>query len=546
MRIHHPSESEIQSRALDDQGAGVSLAIVSLPVGPFPLRGLPLWPVVTASIISFLASYALSQDLFVMNEGRTYFANFGWANFISAAHYWFQPTGFNTRFTSMYFASFVGHQCGVDVSCTNMWESLLFAAAFATVILHTFQLLGKIKLTLFAATLWLFSAPALSGILWQSIQHDKIALCLTLLTLSATLEFFRAPRRTTYRIVFSLALTALFGVAFNAKEVAFLLPICATLLAVLLALPDMRQVWANLAVMALPVAYSAWYITYYFRHLSAAWSDHIAGGSPLQGMASLILLAAGLGNFFSLGRWSTYSDAVLQISKWLYVLFFAALFALLIHRLTRGRTPAERQSLLQWCASWWRELYLCSVFTICLLALARTRVPSVFYMMIPFWAMAVLLVLVLERLTTSLRHSRPIFLMMLVLISAPLLLANSTFYAPGGPVPRLLETSRALESTLQTVRTLLRGRNVSSLKITVEGEPDCVWYLLHGARGENIDVDLGPYIMGDISAHPVIIDGNDAQHVSAPLSAGAAEVELGKQYQLRRLTFEGKDIVRSD
>jgi hypothetical protein len=515
--------------------------------GPFPLRSLPLWPVCTAVLVVFIAVYLLTQNLFILVEGRTYFVNAGFVSGITASRYWLFPAGSNTRFTSMMFASLVNHTCGVSVTCTNTWEAELVALAFGAIAIHTFQLIGSLRLTLFVAGLWVLSAPGLSGVLWQSIQHDKIALILTILTLTLAVEFFsRRDRPRWADALFSVVLTGLFGVAFNAKEVAFLLPICVSFLAVVLALRGGGSVLRNLQILALPVVYSAWYIGYYFAHLGAAWSHHIASGSPLEGIETLILVSLSLGNFFSLGQWGPYSREALAIAKPLYVAFAGIVAALALFRARKWRRSRTGfiASLPNAILGRWRELYLLLILSVSLAAFARTKFPSAFYMMIPFWAGTLLVILVLRFLVADMPHSRVAFGLLLLLMAAPLLVSYSTHFAPGGAVPRLLQGSRSLEFSFETVRALLPAPQVKAVRITVAGTPDSRWYLLTGARGESLDADLGPYIFDDLSSRPVMIDGDDPVNTAKPRVPGEADIRLAEDYSLMSISFDGQTMFR--
>ena len=515
--------------------------------GPFPLRSLPPWPVCTAVLVVLIAVYLLTENLFILVEGRTYFVNAGFASGITASRYWLFPAGSNTRFTSMMFASLVNHTCGVSVGCTNLWEAVLVALAFGAIAVHTFQLIGSLRLALFTAALWALSAPALSGVLWQSIQHDKIALILTILTLTLAVAFFSRRERPRWADAwFSVLLTGMFGVAFNAKEVAFLLPICVCFLAIILAFRSGGSVSRNLQVAALPIIYSAWYINFYFAHLDAAWSHHIGGGSPLVDIQALILVSLSLGNFLSLEQWGDYSREALAIAKPLYVLFVAIVAALALYRTLKWRRPktgfvaGASTAIL----NHWRELYLVLIMCVSLAALARTKFPSAFYMMIPFWAGSLLVILILRFLVAGLPHSQTVFGLLLLLMAAPLLVSYSTNFAPGGAVPRLLEGSRSLERSFGTVRTLLPATQVKAVRISVAGTPNCSWYLLTGARGESLDTDLGPYIFDDLSVRPAMIDGNDPANLAKPPVPGEAGVRLAEDYSLESISFDGRTLFR--
>jgi hypothetical protein len=539
-----------RSGATHSRGANVSRPSASAAVtnsGPFQLRLLSPWPVFTATLTVFVGSFLLTHNLFILIESRSYFVNGGWRNTITAPQYWILPAGYNTRFTSMLFANLVTQTCGVSVGCTNALESCLVALAFGAIVLHTFQLIGSLRLSLFAAALWALSAPALSGAIWQSIQHDKIALILTILTLSLSLEFFSRPSRARWIDgLFSLALTGLFGVAFNAKEVAFLLPICVAYLAIVVGIKSGTGVLRSLIVVVLPVVYSAWFIGFYLIHLDPAWEHHISGGSALAGLRSLLLLSLNLGNFLGLGRWGGYNQKALVLSKDLYIVFAVTVASLLVYRVIQwgrqntGLSPDVRSVAL----SHWREIYLLLITAISLAAFARTNHPSPFYMMIPFWSGSLLIILILGAIASDFPRPTFVFCSLLTLMAAPLLLSYSTLFGPGGPVPRLEQNSRSVQESFSAIRALLPGNEVKIVRITVEGSPDCVWYLLHGRHGENLDDDLGPYIFDELADHPVMVDGNDLANETTTTVEGEADIRLAADYHLLSISFNGAEIYR--
>ena len=519
----------------------------SVVTGPFPLRCLSPWPVCAGTLFVFISTYLLTQDLFILNEARSYFVNGGWTSGITASQYWLFPAGYNTRFTSMFFANFVTHACGVSIGCTNMLQSCLVALAFGAIVIHTFQLVGSLRLTFFVAGLWALSAPALSGAIWQSIQHDKIALILTMLTLTLSVEFFSRGNRSRWEDgSCSLVLTGLFAVAFNAKEVAFLLPICGVFLAVILSMKSGGSVVRSLLVMTLPMAYSAWFIGFYLIHLDSTWANHISGGSPLAGARTLLLLSLNLGNFLNLGQWGDYNKAALGVAKHLYLTFVVVLAVLALYRALKWRRPktgfiaGARNAAL----THWRELYLLLICSVSQAAFARTAVPSAFYMMIPFWSGTLLIILILRILVAAIPRPRLAFGFLLVLMAAPLLVSYTTQYGPGGAVRRLLQSSHSLETSFGAIRVLLPVGQVKAIRMSVAGTPDCSWYLLHGMRGENLDADLGPYIFNKLSARPIMIDGNDPARIAKPPLPGEADIRLADDYSLLSVSFDGKLVFR--
>jgi hypothetical protein len=517
-------------------------------IQPFPVRSVAIFSIAIGTLLIFIASYLLTQYMFVLIEARSYLANAGWVSRITAAGYWLFPTGFNTRYTSMFFAGFVNHTCGVSLGCTNAWESILVALAFATIAFHTFQLAGSIRSTILTAGLWALSAPTLSGVLWQSIQHDKIATILIMLTLSLTAHFFSRAYRSTWSMVFfSILLVALFGIAFNAKEIAFLLPICVGFLAIVLAVGTGGSLLRNLAVVVLPLAYSAWYIAYYFIHLNAEWSHHIAGGSPETTLKELALVSLNLGNFLGLGNWGDYNLAVEKLVKSLYLLFVVTFILLVLYHGFKWRpraVPSVPEFLLKLLDSW-REFYLLLITIICFAAFARTSKPAAFYMMIPFWSSLLLLVLVSERLVSGLRYPRLAFVLLLTLMATPLLISYSTNFATGGAVPRLVQNSASLEESFAVVRGMLPPAEVKVIKIRIPENADCIWYLLYGRHGENLDEDLGPYLLNNVSLRPTMIDGNNSANKDRVPVPGEADVDLSNSYKLERITFNGQVIYQS-
>ena len=512
------------------------------------VRCMPFPSLCLATLIVFVCTYMLTQNLFVLREARSWFVHGGWINGIGASTYWLFPAGSNTRYTSMLFANFLGKTCGVSIECTNAFQSGLVALGFAAVLIHSFQLLGTYRLSLFAASLWVMSSPMLSASIWQAVQHDKLATILSILILALSVEYFsRAGGSRLSAALFSAVLTVLLGVAFNAKESTFILPFCITFLAITLSVKAGNNIRQRLLVIALPMVYSAWYITYYLVHLQAQWSQHIASGSPLGGVRDLFLFLLNI-NLGFLPGWGVSNDIAILVAKAIYIMFVVFVTVLLLvwvageRRVKTGSSSRMPERVFLY----WRELYTLAIFVISVAVVVRTRYPGAYYMIIPSWAGIVLTIMVLKRLASKFDPGSLLFQALLTSLAVPMLISYSTHFFPGGGVSRLLQGSREIESSFTAVRSLLPSDKVKAVRLTISGTPYGDWLLLWGRGEEKLDSDLGPYIFNDLSVHPLMIDGRDTLNQGrGPVSEaqltpqGEAEITLSEEYRLVKVSFGG-------
>ena len=291
----------------------------------------------------------------------------------------FYPVGANGRLVSMALFAMSRDACGFGATCLNVVQIalLLLCVFFGAVHLH--QLLRRPVLVACAMALWCLSLPVFSAGLWQATQHDKLAFMFSLAALSYGFSAMRRNAKGSGFLVSTVLLLALFVLALNAKETAFLLP-AAAMSQILLLGPagSFRKRLVAARVYVLPVGFAALYI-----------GDHLLRfGAVLPGRALTGDLAHNA-HFYLLALMGRQSSSVLGS-----IVVLALLVAITGYAATKGRGDTAMAGAQRVLA------YLAVLFIANMVQVAPALYPDNSYILPAEWAffgmMATVFVLLLQ------------------------------------------------------------------------------------------------------------------------------------------------------
>lgn len=520
----------------------------------FPARPSPLLLLFLASMTGlglFLYVYLLTKDLFIFTEARGFLLNDRNLHFDIGQFFFFpRPTidGSGRLVTTMSNIG-IGQVCGVDIRCVNGAESAFLAIGGAAILLHSYQVARSVLLAILATAIWCFSAPALGAAMWQSVLVDKTAL-IAAIACSAFWYWALARERFTpgAKIVFTIVSVILIAVAFNAKEITFYLPAVMITLAVTRSSGSGRRLRRNLTLITLPLCYSLWFIVYTLFHVDSGLASHVAGGDAFTGVGTLLTDTLGIGhNFMGLGSWGSWFDATTAIAEVAYGVTATTITigVVVAARHSRRRDPSSFASRAR--RRFGPELYLLVVFLSIVAISSRTQFPNAYYMLIGYWALALLVLLTIRRIATASQRPRLVEMGLVALVSLSVGSAYLTHFGNGSAVPRLRTASSAMIQTGTRIAALLQGHTVTSVVWRTVGVPDCGWYVLRGDGQSEIwpASDIWPYLTGDATALPtvdVLTDETWPDYVARPLEfahPGQAVVIVSDTYGLVGLLYEG-------
>jgi hypothetical protein len=524
-----------------------------------------------AGLFAALYAFLISSDVFVLSEARTYVLHGATSYPMTAQQYFLLPEGLNRRWTSMLAFNLEHSLFGPSITGMNFFQSALAGLCALLATFHAWQITRRWTIACGALAIWLFSGPTLNAILWQAVQHDKLAFASALLTMIAAHAALAKPRGMLLSTGFALLLPFLTAIAFNAKEIAFLLPVTVVALCAHLWLtePDFR--WRRALPIALPqLAYSAWYIRTYFANLKDSWAAYSMQGSATKGVRALGEHALNLGNFMNLRQAKDNVGEVLDVAVQWYRIAGIVLAALFVVALVRQYWPAlrgGRAGVLQILREDSAAAYFVVWTALIVGAAARTSVPNAFYMLPAMWSGGALVLLLIDRCARSFPGRPVVFAALTALVLAPYGYSYTVHFRPYGAVSRIHDASRALMAACETLRSNVPPRKVRTLRFVFTRDAGVEYYLFTGIYWGKVDQDLGPFLFRDDAARPKLelyklaswnaknVDPEKAALWGAVLNSplllqahpetfpGELTVFLDPQYRIIRALFEGRDII---
>ncbi len=273
------------------------------------------------------------------------------------------PPGINRRLVSMAVFALSRDACGFGATCLNAIQIVLLLLCGCAGALHLHQLLRRPVLVACCMGLWCVSLPVFAAAFWQATQHDKLAFLFSLTALSCGFSAMRREVQGIWLVVANLVVLAMFVLAFNAKEIAFFLPVAAIAQVMLLGpAGSLRQRVLGARVYLLPLAYAFVYIGTYCLRLDPAWRAHVMGGD-------LAINA----QFYVLGLMGRQLSGLVSSVAAFAVLLVATGFA------AAGARPSRSGGVRVFA-------YLAVIFATNMALVARARYPDNFYLFTAEWA----------------------------------------------------------------------------------------------------------------------------------------------------------------
>lgn len=437
--------------------------------------------------------------------------NKGWVSNLDFVEFIFMPKGANTRWTSMLFAKFESEFCGLGFECLNSLQQLLLSLFIFLAMILSYLLFRSLWVSVISAILTVLSGPFLAMQFWQATQHDKIAVCLILLTLIFAYKISNANLSVIAQILASSCFLLLYCLAFNSKESSFILIVTVPLLFWMV---GSAQLSTSIAILLAPTLYGIWYVLWYFLHLDSSWANHTFRGDLFNNALVLLSSSFNLSGFFGLGRWGSAELNMETAARALFcagLIAFSIAFTALFRRLkTFG--PQVRPFIFM------LTLGLCSFGTV-----AATSHPSSYYMTMFLWAMLICLIIAIKAVF---RERKILNLFAIGSLFMSFLVGYSINWMPGGEASRLLATSEKLE---EIGRDFFRSGLISDnskLLLTVSESADCSWYFIHGIRNQVVDSDLIFFLTKNIDSG-ITIQSRDAADIAYKMHVNAQyHVEL--------------------
>ncbi len=506
----------------------------------------------------FLYLYLLTKDLFIFTEARGFLLNDRNLHFDVGQFFFFpQPTITGSgRLTTVISYIGISRLCGVDIRCINGADAAILAIGGAAILLHSYQVARSALLATLATAIWCFSAPTLGAAMWQSVLVDKTAL-IAAIACSGFWYWALARERFTLvaKIGFVMVSVLLLAVAFNAKEITFYLPAVMITLAVTRGTGSGRRLRRNIGLIALPLCYALWFIVYTLLNVTPDLASHVAGGDAFTGLATLMTDTLGIGrNFMGLGSSGPWFETMTAIARLAYGVTATAIAIGVVVAVRETRRRGWSFSASRVIERVGPELYLLVVFVSIVAISARTQFPNAYYMLIGYWALALLVLLTIRRIAAASQRPRLIETGLVALVVLSVGSAYLTHFVDGSAVPRLRAASAAITQTGTQIAGLLQGYPVTSVAWRTVGVPDCEWYVLRGDGHSEIwpTPDIWPYLTGDATALPavdVLTDETWPEYVARPLEfaqPGQAVVVISDTYGLVGLSYQGVVLSGSD
>lgn len=494
--------------------------------------------------LSFIYFFILTQPLLIFTEARTYVANSGWSGGIGLLEYFFWPNGGNARFSSMILFSIQGYLGKGDYELVNWFQAGLLSITAFFAFIHTVQITKHIAIAWLTSFAWVFSGPVLGAALWQATQHDKLAALFIFSTLAFSHRVLTSKQRTSTSILSSFLILVLTSMAFNAKEISFLLPFMTIVLIWHLKCqnPAFNQNRA-IKIMAPQFVYSAWYIIIYALNFKSHWSSHVMGGHAFNGLIKLILLMFNFGNFMDLGQWGVTNLYLRVFSAIAYAIFGVFLFAVCIIAIkrsyvSRGSGFSVRLSSIH------DGIYFGALITITLIGGSKTAHPSIFYLLVTSWATCALIILSIYKASQRYKTKRTIVVLLGMAFFTPYLLSYVPHFVEGGAYKRAMDASRHIRLSFNAIKSLVDPHSIRHLHVDTKNHHNMEWFLFSDCSHKGVDQDLPMFLFNDnslqtsISISPFVEDSEPAGN-----NTGDLVVFLDERLFIEKLLFEGQVLL---
>ncbi len=187
-----------------------------------------------------------------------------------------------------------GWLCGVDHVCVNATGALLIAGCVCIGIIHARQITRSVGASLWVTALWLLSPTVLALTMWQSTRFDSLAFFLALVTMSLWWWVLGETRLSKLAMAaFVVGSVFLLALAFNAKEITYFLPLLLVILALVRG-TDIGVRRRNLALAAIPLLYSGFFIAYALTHVASDYGANSSLANIPGNLEQLVLELLGL------------------------------------------------------------------------------------------------------------------------------------------------------------------------------------------------------------------------------------------------------------
>jgi hypothetical protein len=388
------------------------------------------------------------------------------------------PAGANTRAVSMLAFGLIHSACGLEAPCVNAIQIAELLAALAVGMVHLRQLIPRPGVIAVAMLVWCASMPVFDAGFWQATQHDKLAFIFSIAALALGLHAIRATRRGRSAVTI-VALTVLFVLALNSKEIAFFLPLAAVAQIALFAPEGAGGRRRAAAVYGLPIAYATAYIAIYMWHLQGAWHVHVLSGNAWSNAGFY------LGALF----WTHtfYKPGLLPI---------LALLLAIVPLSQRRNDDAVRGTDDVDLRIGRVSLYLLSILLATTALVIRAQSPGDYYMLLGAWAFTGWIG---AMAAASLRCGPPIKYAVLACIALLVLMfargRAADALAPDGSW-RLVQEARHLDAGYRVLKRACTPRLTDGMKLVFPASPAGKWFFFRGGD-EAPDQLVGAFICKD-------------------------------------------------
>ncbi|MFN8622741.1 MAG: hypothetical protein U0869_18555 [Chloroflexota bacterium] len=533
-----------------------------------------------AALGAFLVVLLAGNGLNVMTEARDYAL---WGPRIDLPRWLAFPVldwGSGRLFGQLQFV-LTSKVCKVDAGCFNAVGALETAAATAILVVLTRQLTRSLPMALAAAALWVTSAPLLGLALWQAARFDLLVFTLVLTAMSLWWWVAERPglgRRGSTGVV--VATLALLNLAFNAKEIAYILVGLLPIIAVVRGWARPGLVRRNLLLLAIPLLYAAWFIGHGLTHMEPSYAARVSSQSLVGG--ALELARQGLG----FGAQSMYLPvggdpidglrivaAVLYAALALFLVTVALVAGVRAWRASRARrdrradpgTDAPRGSMVRirrfldrLVPGGGHVLVLLAVLAGTVPVIARNDWPAAYYLLLPFWSVAVLGLLLIRRLARGTPWPRAVTGVALGLWAAAHVAILVSLLAPGSAHDQLVRDSARVRDIGATLRWLLADQAAGPIRWRTIGIPTTEFYLIRDPGRPRLPTlqwqvgpELFPYLLLDPGwQRPVtfLTAGSVGELATAPddpATAGDTTIAIDDQYRLLLLRVDDEVLVEA-
>lgn len=508
----------------------------------FAMDGRLLAVVVIGMLATFAWGFALAGDMLPGTEVRFFFLR-PFTPDPSTLLLFPQLSYGDTRWTAMGVFRLAGQVCGRDISCLNGFSVGLTSLAVGLLILHTARLLRSPWLAGLVALLWVASGPVLNIWIWPSTWSDLVAFIMLMVVAPFWWWALARPRiGPAGGVAFVVLSLVLLVLAFSAKELLWVLIGILPILA-LVRSPE-GAVRRNVVLIAVPMAWMAWYIAWALINVDPAYA-RIVGSNPIPtGIAEITEQALSIApEFMSLRAPGPGAGTLHGSAIDLYLLFGVLALGAIAWGARHWRRPdtsaGRGPTLLAIGRRLDVEVYLAALLGSTVLVASRSEHINAYYTLIPLWAGITLSIAVLRRVRAT---------WVALILAAGLLVAYVGLLRPGAVAPSLLQASATLRDTGAAIHTLLEGREVKHITWQTEGPPFGEFYLIRD-NSKPSPWQAGPDLIFFIAGLRPWVQVTDlpegtaesiARDVVPVAPQGEAVIVIDDQYRLALLGLDGE------